>query len=252
MANSNKKHPSDEKNKIDELNESLTHAGTTIVEHKKLIGTIAVGVLIVAALIFGYIFFSGKSKKASAEKFTAVEHTVDKSLEKTENVTDSIYQARLIAEYEKVVKSEGNNTGGKLARVALAGLYYDQKNYKKTLENLQEVGSLSEPVINAQCKILEGDCQVNLNKLPEALQAFEKAAKEAKDYPEVAVRALLKKALVLDAQKKYADALAVYQSIQKDYAPYAQELAQTSAQGGSETAFSIEAFIAREEARLGK
>ena len=38
MANSNKKNQAQEPNKIDELNESLTNAGTKIAENKKKLG----------------------------------------------------------------------------------------------------------------------------------------------------------------------------------------------------------------------
>lgn len=251
MANSNKKHEADEKTKIDELNESLTNAGTKIEQNKKKVGLIVCGVLIVAAAVLGFIFFRNNSNKQSAQAYAKAEQTAYKATMKDKNPNDSVFNAKLLAEYEKVIASEGSKTGGNLARIAAAEKYYDNGQYQKTIDYLDKA-DINEPVLKAQCLILTGDSYVGLNKLGDALKCFDDAAADAKDYPLVVVRALLKKAIVLDAQKKYGDALAVYKQIKKDYPREMEEISATSTQGGSETAFSIDAFISREEARMGK
>ena len=87
--------------------------------------------------------------------------------------------------------------------------------------------------------LLKGDCDVALNKANDALNIYNAVYEEAKEKnPEIATRALMKKASVLDSQKKYGDALAVYQLIQKDYPQYAQ--------------VNIDAYVERESARAGK
>lgn len=251
MAKSNKKNVADDKTKIDELNESLTNAGSKIEQNKKTVGWIVCGVLVVAAAVFGFIFFRNRSNTQSAHNYAKIEQTAYKATMKDKNPSDSLFNAKLLAEYEKVIASDGSKTGGNLARIAAAEKYYDNGQYQKTIDYLAKA-DINEPVLKAQCLILTGDSYVGLNKLGDALKCFDDAAKDAKDYPLVVVRALLKKALVLDAQKKYGDALAVYKQIKKDYPREIEEYSAVSAQGGSETAFSIDAFIAREEARMGK
>ncbi len=251
MAKSNKKNVADDKTKIDELNESLTNAGSKIEQNKKTVGWIVCGVLIVAVAVFGFIFFRNRSNSQSAQKYAKIEQTAYKATMKDKNPSDSVFNAKLLAEYEKVIASEGGKTGGNLARIAAAEKYYDNGQYQKTIDYLAKA-KINEPVLKAQCLILTGDSYVGLNKLGDALKCFDDAAKDAKDYPLVVVRALLKKALVLDAQKKYGDALAVYKQIKKDYPREIDEYSAVSAQGGPEVAFNIDALIAREEARMGK
>lgn len=251
MANSNKKNQAQEPNKIDELNESLTNAGTKIAENKKKLGWIVGGVVIVAVGAIGFIFWHNRSNSDSAKKYARIEQSAYKATMKDKNPSDSIFNAKLLAEYEKLIAADGSNAGANLARIAAAEKYYDNGQYQKTIDYLQKA-DIDEPVLKAQCLILTGDSYVGLNKLADALKCFDDAADNGKEYPEIAVRALLKKALVLDEQKKYADALAVYQLIKKEYPREMEEYSQMSMQGGAASAFSIDAFIAREEARLGK
>lgn len=251
MAKSNKKQVAEDKTKIDELNESLTNAGTKIEQNKKMVGWIICGVLLAAAAVLGFIFFRNRSNSQSAQTYAKAEQIAYKATMKDKNPSDSVFNAKLLAEYEKIIASEGSKTGGNLARIAAAEKYYDNGQYQKTIDYLAKA-DINEPVLKAQCLILTGDSYVGLNKLADALKCFDDAASDAKDYPLVVVRALLKKALVLDAQKKYGDALAVYKKIKKEYPREMEELSAVSAQGGGETAFSIDAFIAREEARMGK
>ena len=52
--------------------------------------------------------------------------------------------------------------------------------------------------------------------------------------------------------RKYADALKVYEQIEKEYPQEAQAYAQKSSQAGPDGVFTVDAYIAREKARLGK
>lgn len=248
----NKKKVADEKNKIDELNERLTSAGTKIEQNKKKIGWIIVAVLVVASLVCGLLFWwLPMYHSSSAQLYAKVEQNAYKATMADKNPSDSLLNAKLLAEYEKVIASEGSKAGGNLARIAAAEKYYDNGQYQKTIDYLDKA-KIKEPVLKAQCLILKGDCYVGLNKLNDALKCFNDAAEDAKDYPIVVVRALLKKALVLDAQENYTAALEVYKQIKKNYPREMDEFSAVSMQGGADNAFSIDAYISREEARLAK
>lgn len=253
MAKSNNKNTPEEKTKIDELNERLTKAGTKIAEHKKKYGWIIVAVLVVASIVCAILFWwIPMNNSVSSKLYAKAEQNAQRAAMKENNAnTDSVLNAKLLAEYEKLIASEGGKTGGNLARISAAEIYYDNGEFQKTIDYLA-AAKIKEPVLKAQCLILTGDSYVGLNKLGDALKCYDDAVKDAKDYPMVVVRALLKKALVLDEQKKYADALAVYKQIKKDYPMEMEELSAYSSQFGPESAFSIDAYIAREEARLGK
>lgn len=252
MAKSHNKKEVEDKNKIDELNEHLTNAGAKIAENKKTYGWIIVGVLVVASLVCGLLFWWLPMYRGSSSKiFAKTEQLAYQAMMKENNPNDSVANAKLLAEYEKVIKSEGNKVGGNLARIAAAEQYYDNGQYQKTIDYLNQA-DIKEPVLKAQCEILIGDSYVGLNNLGEALKCYDKAVSDSQDYPMVAVRALLKKALVLDEQKKYSDALAVYKKIKSEFPLEMEEISMVSQNGGPETVFSIDALISREEARLGK
>lgn len=251
MAKSNNKNQPEEKNKIDELNESLTSAGAKIAENKSQIGWIICGVLVVVGAVAGFFYYRSKSNTESAQKYAKLEQDVYKAVMKEKNPNDSIFNARYLAALEKIIASDGSKSGGNLARIAAAQKYYDEGKYQKTIDYLAKA-DIPEPVLAAQCKILTGDCYVGLNKLADALKCYDEAVKDGMDYPQVVLRALLKKALVLDEQKKYADALAIYKQIKKEYPREMEEYSMYSTQGGPESSFSIDAYIAREEARMAK
>ncbi len=96
-------------------------------------------------------------------------------------------------------------------------------------------------MLEANAEILLGDCYVNLKKYDQALEAFTTAVRKGEGNPQIVPRALLKKAVVYDAQKKYADALECYNIIKRDFPKF---------QLGN--GISIDAYIEREKARIGK
>ena len=111
--------------------------------------------------------------------------------------------------------------------------------YKEALNYLDKF-STSEPILAANALVLKGDCQVNLKQYDQAIDSYKKAVKKAKGNGQIVPRVLLKEANVYDAQKKYDLALECYQTIKKDYPDFAL--------GNG----SIDAYIGREQGRLGK
>lgn len=229
---------------IDNLNESLTSMGAKMQENKKTIGYVIAACIVVAMLVFGFIFFSTRSDQESAKRYSGIEAKVAQQAQKADPAAqDSIANALAIKELSALAKSDAGKAGGNLANIDLAGRYYTSGKYAEAVKALQ-AAEISEPVMKANADILLADCYVNLNKLPDALSALDNAVAGASANPEIAVRALLKKGTVLDSQKKYADALAVYQTILADYPQIAQRL--------SGSGYNVEAYVERENARLGK
>lgn len=229
---------------IDNLNESLTSMGSKMEQNKKVIGYAVAACILVALLVFGFIFFSARSDQESAKRYSGIEAKIMEQVQKADpSVQDSVANALAIKELTALAKSDAGKAGGNLANVDLAGRYYADGKYAEAVKCLQ-AADINEPVMKANADILLGDCYVNMNKLPDALNAFDQAIAGAEHNPEIAVRALLKKGTVLDSQKKYADALAAYQTIMTDYPQIAMRL-----QG---TGINVEAYIERENARLGK
>ena len=210
-ANNNKQ--AEELNGIEQMNESLTSLGSKMEKNKKKIGMVIAAVVVVVIAVFGFMFFNERSKAESAKKYSGIEAKAAAAAQKADPaLQDSVFNAMAMKDLQALAKAD-NGVGGTLANLDLAARYYGEKKYNEAISCLRKV-DISEPVMKAN------------------------------DTPEIAVRALLKKATVLDEQKKYADALAVYEQIKGEYA---QQTAQMAATG-----VNIDAFIAREEARLGK
>ena len=103
-----------------------------------------------------------------------------------------------------------------------------------------EKADVSEPILHANAIILKGDCYVNLKQYDKAIDAYKDAVRKGDKNEQIVPRALLKCANVYDEQKKYAQALECYEQIKNDYPSF---------QLGNAT---IDAYIEREKARLGK
>lgn len=226
---SNDTNPQEEANGIENLNSHLTSAGEKLANNKKIIYW-AVGIIVLIGVFLGAYFFIYRNPKLnkSYEAYNQVE------LDAMGN--DSIAAAK----YMEVAKKYGSSYGGNLAYLDAGTAYYRQGKYKEALAALEKFSSKDE-LLDANAMILRGDCNVNLNKYPEALKCYEEAISRAKKNSQIAPRALLKEANIYDAQKKYDEALKCYETIKTQYPEF---------QLGS--GMTIDAYIEREKARIGK
>lgn len=218
----------EEENAVEKLNDNLVSASEKIAQNKKVIFWAVGIVLIVAVFILSYLFIYRNPRLNKAfEAYNQVEITAAGN--------DSIAAAG----YKKVADEYSGTDAGRLSALSAAELYYTQGKYKDAITYLEKFKT-SEPVLRANAEVLKGDCYVNLKQYDKALDTYASALKEADENPQIAVRILLKEANIYDAQKKYADALSCYETIKKDYPTF---------QLGN---IDIDAYIAREKARLGK
>ncbi|MCM1291611.1 MAG: tetratricopeptide repeat protein [Prevotella sp.] len=221
-------HNQQEQNKIDELNETLTSASERIADNKKVIFWVVGAIVLVAVFVMSYFYFyKNPGNDDSFAAYAKVATTAD---------NDTI-AAR---EYQKVAQKYGSHDGGNLANLAAGQSYYNIGKYKEALECLKKF-STSDKVLMANVDILVGDCYVNLKNYPEALAAFDKGIKAGEGNDQIVPRAQLKKAVVFDHLKKYNEALECYQIIRDEFPQFVP---------GS--GMSIDGYIAREQARIGK
>lgn len=225
----NNKNEKQEDSAIEKLNENLTSASEKIANNGKVIAWLIGGLVVVAALVIGYIFLIRNPKlNSAAEAYNQVEITAAGN--------DSV----AAAEYKKVAEKFSGTDAGKLASLSAAESLYNSGKYKEAIECLDKF-STSESVLDANAQVLKGDCYVNIKKYDEALGCFEKAIKKAGVNEQIVPRVLIKEANIYDEQKKFDKALECYEKIEKEYPTF---------QPGNGT--PIEAYIAREKARLGK
>lgn len=215
-------------NAIDNLNTTLTEAGQRVAANKKIILWVVSAIVLAGVIVLSYIFFYHNPRlNKSDEAFGKADITA------LGNDTIAAKEYAAVADAYK-----GTDTGHNAALFA-AESYFKIGKFEDAAKYLKDFKSGDE-LLNANAEILLGDCYVNLKKYDDALAAFDKAIKTANGNPQIAPRALMKKAVVFDEQKKYDQALACYETIQKDFPQYVA--------GNLE----MDAYIAREKARLGK
>ncbi|MCM1222832.1 MAG: tetratricopeptide repeat protein, partial [Lachnospiraceae bacterium] len=166
-------------------------------KHKNAIIGVGIGGVVVILGGLGWWMWNKQSNQKSSEAYTTA---LTKSMKS--NATDSV----MIKDLEKVAQSESGKTGGTLANIQLAGMYLQNNQYQKALDAINNT-DIDEPVMEMNANLLKGDAYVGLKKYAEAISAYDEVYNKAqKNNPEVAVRALMKKASVLDAQKKNTEA----------------------------------------------
>ena len=224
-----KHHEEEEQTTLDKLNSNLGSASEKIAQNKHIVFWIVGGIAVVAAFVLSYLFIYRNPKLNKAyEAYNQVEISAMGN--------DSIASA----EYKKVADNYGGTDAGSIAALDAAEKYYAQGNYKDAIKYLDKF-STKEPVLGSNAMALKGDCYVNLKKYDEAIDCYKKAIGKADKNPQIVPRVLLKEANVFDAQKKYDKALECYEQIKKDYPQF--ELGN---------GLTIDSYIAREKARLGK
>lgn len=226
MAN---KHEVEEQSTLDKLNSNLGSASEKIAANKNVIMWVVVAIIAVAALVMCYLFlYRNPQVNKAYEAYNDVE------IKAAGN--DSIASV----EYKKVADKYSGTGAGDLAALNAGQALYNQGKYQEAAKYLED-GMTGEKVLDANTLALVGDCYVNLKKYDEAIGYFDKSIKKADGNSQIVPRVLLKEANVYDAQKKYDKALACYERIRDEYPEF--ELGN---------GVTVEAYIAREEARLGK
>ncbi|MBD5251430.1 MAG: tetratricopeptide repeat protein [Bacteroides sp.] len=213
---------------IEKMNSQLTGAGMKIADNKSIITWVVVGVLVAAGLVFAFIHFYQKPKAEKA--FTAYNR-----VEQTAMGNDSIAAVQY-----KEVADKFSGKAANLAALSAAESFYNEGNYEEAVKYLKKFSS-KDAVLDANAMVLTGDCYVNLKKYDDAISAYQQAVRKADGNSQIVPRVLLKEANVYDEQKKYDKALECYTIIKKDFPDYRLG-----------NGVDIDAYIARENARLGK
>ena len=225
MASNKDKHQ--DETAIDRMNTHLTDASSKVAENKKII-LIGLGViLVVAAFVLSYLFiYKNPHVEKAFEAYNGVE-------------TQALNDSTAAAQYMEVADRFKGDDAGNLAALSAGEALYNQGRYEEAAKYLSRFSS-GDDVLAANALVLTGDCYVNLQNYDEALNYYQKAIRKADSNPQIVPRVLLKEANVYDAMEDYTQALACYQQIKESYPEF---------QLGN--GMEIDAYIAREEARLG-
>ena len=116
--------------------------------------------------------------------------------------------------------SEGYVKFANRANLEAAIILFNQGKAADALTYLEAYSS-EESLIGSMAQTLKGDCNVNLKKYDDAVACYEKAMKVADGNKMLVPFAMYKKAIVLAAQNKHAEAAKVFEEISNQYPAFA-------------------------------
>jgi predicted negative regulator of RcsB-dependent stress response len=120
-----------------------------------------------------------------------------------------------INELEPVVKKFDGKQGGEVAQFVLARQYMAKGDFKKALEELEDV-DVNDTYVSVYKIGLQGDCQSELGKYKEALELYLEAA-ELNENEHTTPTYLFKAALVAEEMKNFEEASELYTRIKSNY-----------------------------------
>lgn len=208
---SKKKQADETRTSIDDLNDSLTSMSAKVQANKKLIINITVGVAALVAVVLIYVFMI---RVPAVNRADANIGAADREL--LVNGNDSL----ALALYQQA--AEDGYDAGNRARLEAAILLYDEGKYEEALSYVSDY-SAKDDVVGAAAYSLKGDCLVNLDRLDEAVGAFDKAVSQSSNNPYYTPFFMVKLARVYRAQGKFDKEAEVFEDILENYPVYSRD-----------------------------
>ncbi|WP_329905501.1 CDC27 family protein [Porphyromonas pogonae] len=182
---------------------------------EKNISKIITVVLIVIAVVAGILAYVHFIKKPRNEKASAKMYVAE---DKFMNSQDSVALNGLGAGNPgllNIIDKYSGTDASNLSEAYTGICYYDMGKYKEALEHLKKFSS-KEDIVAPSIQRLIGDCYVQLDKLKDAVDAYEKAATMANNEA-VTPSCLLKAGHVYEKMGENKKALEKYQTIKDKY-----------------------------------
>ena len=206
MATTDKKQAT--RTTIDELNEKLSSAEQSVEKNKKKILYAVIAAVAVVAIGF-WAYYGFYQNKVSETKELVGKADAAK-MEGQDSMALKLYKQA----------AEGYGKFANRANLEAAIILFNQGKAADALTYLEAYSS-EESLIGYMAQTLKGDCNVNLKKYDDAVACYEKAVKVADGNKMLVPFAMYKKAIVLAAQNKHAEAAKVFEEISNQYPAFA-------------------------------
>lgn len=214
---------------IDELNESLSSIEQRVENNKKSIYWVVGAIIVVAAVIMGYVYGIHNPNMNEARTEIA-KADMEVSLG-----NDSL----ALAQY-KLVADNFSNSAANRANLDAAILLYEDGKYEEAAAYINKFDA-EGVIVGPASQSLLGDCYVNLKKYDEALGAYDKAISLSNDNSLYTPLFMIKKATVYRELKNYAAEADVFQTIKDKYPTFTQSYN-----------FDLDKYLDRAKALAGK
>lgn len=196
---------------LQEVNDSLTRMTQKVEENKKMVMVCTLVVLAIAAVILAYVYFF---RTPGIQKANDQIGAADLELAQGNDST-------ALAQYRDIADNSSYQAANRAA-LQTAILLYRDGNYEEALKYADQYDT-KDNVIGAAAYSLKGDCLVNLDRLPEAADAFREAIRTSDHNPAYTPFFMMKLARVYRAQQDYTQEAEVLQELITDYPLYGQQ-----------------------------
>lgn len=196
---------------LEEFNDSLTRMTSKVEENKKMVMVCTLVVLAIAAVILAYVyFFRTPGIQRANDQIGAADLVLAQGNDST-----------ALAQYRDIADNSSYQAANRAA-LQTAILLYRAGNYEEALRYAQQYDQ-KDNIIGAAAYSLQGDCLVNLDRLPEAEKAFREAIRTSDHNPAYTPFFMLKLARVYRAQANFTAEAELLQELVTEYPLYGQE-----------------------------
>lgn len=208
MSNKNHEAPA---TGLEEINDSLTHMTAKVQDNKKIIAIASAAVVGIAVLVICYFtFFRNPAIQKANDTIGAADLQLALG-------NDSVAMAQYMN-----LADNGSYDAANRAALESAILLYGQGKYEEALKYVEKY-SAKDDVIGAGAYSLQGDCLVNLDRLDEAVKAYNKAIDKSDENPAYTPFFMMKLARVYRAQNNFKEEAEVLEDINEEYPLYGQQ-----------------------------
>lgn len=198
-----------------DVEETVGKAEMFFEKNKKMIGYVgaAIAVLTTAIITYKMWYIPEQNKEAQAQMYMAQSLFDKDSLNLA--LKGGNYNATTFTGLEEIADNYGGTPSGKVAEYMVGVALLNQGKYQDAIDHLENFSS-DDVMLSAVAIGAIGDAKMELNEVDAAIKFYQKAADINTNSFTTPIY-LKKAALAYESKSEFADALKLYERIQKEY-----------------------------------
>ena len=192
--------------------EVIATTGAWVDTNKKKIISIIAGVVIVVGGYLGYTYGYQQPREEKAQTLCT---------DGLQFIQNSDFETALNGEgtfpgYIKIADEYSGTDGANLANLYAGVCFAQQNKYQEAIPYLKAYTPGDDQSVSAMALFALAQCYAGVNDVDQAITTFQKAA-ELADNSALSPMCLIEAGKLLESQNKNAEALAIYETIKRDY-----------------------------------
>lgn len=189
-------------------------------KNKKMVGYVGAAIAVLATAIIAYKmwYVPEQNKEAQAQMYMAQSLFDKDSLNLA--LKGGNYNATTFTGLEEIAENYGSTPSGKVAEYMVGVALLNQGKYQDAIDHLENFSS-DDIMLSAVATGAIGDAKMELNEVDAAIKYYQKAADKNTNTFTTPIY-LKKAALAYESKSEFAEALKLYERIQKEYSKSAE------------------------------